>query len=216
MARPPSGPLGNSPRDLREDFVGEEAQVYKTGEPPKKTRKPKRVKSNTFHAKVTGATSHKRADRASYFRSGGFVKYAGGGSVKRQEGGMLEEEPTEPEGGMSFKRGGGIKRQQGGSSGPPPLSSDNMKPRDTEPERRVYQPRKDGGSIKRQFGGRTAVDREGERAAAQEARETTAKKIVRSRAVPRVAPRIPVRPVRPVAPVGGFPLRKGGGGVKKK
>lgn len=67
------GPLGNSPRDLHDEFVGEDV-LYKGGEPPKKTRGPKRVTSNTFHAKVEGGTAHSRADRSGHFRSGGFVR----------------------------------------------------------------------------------------------------------------------------------------------
>ena len=67
------GPLGNSPRDLRDDFVGEPADKIRAPEPPKKARNPKKVTSNTFHAKVSGETSRGRADRAGHFRSGGFV-----------------------------------------------------------------------------------------------------------------------------------------------
>jgi hypothetical protein len=76
------GPLGNHPRDLRDSFVGEPAPMYTGGEPPKKTRNPKKVTSNTFHTSVTGATSNKRPDRPGHFRSGGFVRgKADGGSV---------------------------------------------------------------------------------------------------------------------------------------
>jgi hypothetical protein len=82
------GPLGNSPRDLRDSFIGEEAEDLGGGAPPKKTRGPKRVTSNTFHAKVEGSTSPKRADRAGHFRRGGFVKgsESGGGSKKKTAG----------------------------------------------------------------------------------------------------------------------------------
>jgi hypothetical protein len=76
------GPLGNSPRDLRDDFVGEPSELYKGGEPPRKTRNPKKVTTNTFHTSVTGETSNKRPDRAGHFRSGGFVRgKADGGSI---------------------------------------------------------------------------------------------------------------------------------------
>ena len=72
--RPPSGPIGNSPRDLRDDFVGEAADPCKGGAIPTKTRGPKRVTGNTFHAKVIGGTPGKRADREPHFRRGGFVR----------------------------------------------------------------------------------------------------------------------------------------------
>jgi hypothetical protein len=35
---------------------------------------PKKVTTNTFHAKVGGGTSKKRADREPHFRRGGFVR----------------------------------------------------------------------------------------------------------------------------------------------
>ena len=73
MARQPAGPMGNAPRDVRDDFVGAPPDVIKAGEPLKKTRGPVRVTKNTFHSKVTGDTSAKRADRTPYFRRGGFV-----------------------------------------------------------------------------------------------------------------------------------------------
>jgi len=72
--RPPSGPIGNSPRDLRDDFVGDAADPARGGAIPSKTRGPTYVKSNTFHAKVGGGSSTKRADRQPHFRRGGFVK----------------------------------------------------------------------------------------------------------------------------------------------
>jgi len=74
MARPPAGPVGNSPRDLRDDFVGEAAENAKGGEPPRWPPNPKRVKTNNFHAKVSGDSSSKRADREPHFRRGGFVR----------------------------------------------------------------------------------------------------------------------------------------------
>lgn len=70
------GPLGNSPRDRRDEFVGENV-MYEGGPPPKKARGPKYVSSNTFHSKVTGETSNKRPDRPGHFRRGGFVRPKG-------------------------------------------------------------------------------------------------------------------------------------------
>ena len=72
--RPPAGPIGNSPRDLRDDFVGEAADLCKGGEPPRWPPNPKRVTTNTFHAKVSGDSANKRADRAPSFRRGHFMK----------------------------------------------------------------------------------------------------------------------------------------------
>ena len=86
------GPLGNSSRDLRDDFVVEDAPMYKGGEPPKKARGPKYVTSNTFHTSVTGATSNKRADRPGHFRSGGFVR----GKTGADEGDMKAGFPKGP------------------------------------------------------------------------------------------------------------------------
>lgn len=74
MARPPAGPVGNSPRDLRDDFVGEAADLAKGGAIPTKSRGPKKVTGNTFHSKVSGGAATKRADREPHFRRGGFVK----------------------------------------------------------------------------------------------------------------------------------------------
>jgi hypothetical protein len=78
------GPLGNAARDLRDDFVGAPAEPITTGKPPRWPPNPKRVKSNTFHSKVTGNTSLKRADRAAHFRKGGWVS-------GRAEGGKVDE-----------------------------------------------------------------------------------------------------------------------------
>ena len=89
MARA-AGPLGNSPRDTQDDFVGEEAEDVKAGQPPKKARNPTKVKKPPeFHAKVSGGSSAKRADRASYYRRGGFVsaRKDGGQVAKRAFGG---------------------------------------------------------------------------------------------------------------------------------
>ena len=94
MARPPSGPIGNSPRDVRDDFVGAPPDVIKAGEPLKKTRGPVRVKSNTFHSKVSGGTAPKRADRARAptFRRGGWVSgYASGGFVVKPRAPEVKE-----------------------------------------------------------------------------------------------------------------------------
>jgi hypothetical protein len=76
MARPPSGPIGNSPRDLRDDFVGEAADPAKGGRIPRWPPNPKRVVNpkNTFHGKVSGGSATKRADREPHFRRGGFVR----------------------------------------------------------------------------------------------------------------------------------------------
>jgi hypothetical protein len=73
MARP-AGPLGNSPRDLCDDFVGEAAELAKGGKPMRWPPNPKRITTNTFHAKVSGGTSNKRADRAPSFRRGHFMQ----------------------------------------------------------------------------------------------------------------------------------------------
>jgi len=78
------GPLGNAARDLKDDFVGVPAETIKTGPPPRWPPKPKRVKSNTFHSKVTGNTSPGRADRAPHYRRGGWVSgYAKGGALEQ-------------------------------------------------------------------------------------------------------------------------------------
>jgi len=74
MARPPSGPIGNSPRDERDDFVGDAADPARGGKIPTKARGPVRVSGNSFHSKVSGGSSSKRADREPHFRRGGFVK----------------------------------------------------------------------------------------------------------------------------------------------
>jgi hypothetical protein len=73
MARSGAGPLGNSPRDLADDFIGEAADPCKGGKPPRWPPNPTRVKNNTFHAKVSGGAS-KRADRTPTFRRGHFMK----------------------------------------------------------------------------------------------------------------------------------------------
>lgn len=134
MARPPSGPTGNSARDLRDDFVGEPAELYRGPEPPKKTRKAQRVTTNTFHAKVGGGTSSKRADRAGHFRRGGFVRAKSDDNTpeERLEGKTKElakankTTPKYAKGGPvakagRFQGGGQVKKlQSGGGAGPPP------------------------------------------------------------------------------------------------
>ena len=124
MARPPSGPIGKSPRDVRDDAVGVPAEPIKAPEPPRWPPKRKKITSNTFHAKVSGGSSPARADRAPHFRKGGFVKgYASGGSVaakieKRDE--LPGEEKNDPfakqnlKKEQSLKSGGVAKRQEGG------------------------------------------------------------------------------------------------------
>jgi len=59
---------------MRDDFVGEAADPCKGGAIPTKTRGPRRVTGNTFHAKVSGKTPGKRADREPHFRKGGWVQ----------------------------------------------------------------------------------------------------------------------------------------------
>jgi hypothetical protein len=82
MARPPAGPIGNSPRDVRDDAVGVPPDVIEAGEPLRWPPKHKKITKNTFHAKVSGGASAKRADRQPHFRKGGFVKgYKKGGFV---------------------------------------------------------------------------------------------------------------------------------------
>jgi len=74
MARPPAGPIGNSPRDLRDDFVGEAAEPAKGGKVPRWPPNPKRITENNFHAKVSGGSATKRVDRGPSFRRGHFMK----------------------------------------------------------------------------------------------------------------------------------------------
>ena len=70
-------------------YVGEDV-LYKGGEPPKKSRSPKKVTSNTFHTKVTGPTSNKRPDRPGHFRSGGFVRGRTGADAGDMKAGIPE------------------------------------------------------------------------------------------------------------------------------
>lgn len=84
--RPPSGPVGNAPRDVRDDFIGAPPEPITAGEPPRWPPKPKRITKNTFHAKVSGGTLPKRPDRRPHYRKGGWVSgYAAGGSVPKSE-----------------------------------------------------------------------------------------------------------------------------------
>jgi len=90
MARAPRGPLGNAPRDDRDDFVGEPAEEIKAGPPLRWPPNPKKITKDTFHAKVEGKTAQQRADRSPTFRKGGWVSgYARGGATKKQEGGTV-------------------------------------------------------------------------------------------------------------------------------
>jgi len=106
------GPLSNSPRDLRDSFVGEPAPTYTGGEPPKKSRGPKKVTTNTFHTSVTGATSNKRPDRPGHFRSGGFVRGKTGADPGDMKAGFPKGPPTskllQDADGMQSKKGGKV------------------------------------------------------------------------------------------------------------
>jgi hypothetical protein len=122
MARLPAGPIGNSPRDVRDDAIGVPADDIKAPEPPRWPRKPTRVTKNTFHAKVSGGSSPARADRKPHFRRGGFVSgFASGGSIEKKME-KREEEPGEqkndPFAKQNLKRGGVAKRQGGGGIKP--------------------------------------------------------------------------------------------------
>jgi hypothetical protein len=68
------GALGNSTRDLLDDFVGVAADPCKGGKPPRWPPNPTRVKTNTFHAKVSGNSASKRVDRSPSFRRGHFMR----------------------------------------------------------------------------------------------------------------------------------------------
>jgi len=76
MARRAAGPLGNSPRDECDDFVGEAADLCKGGTPPRWPPNPKKINpsKNAFHSSVSGKASGKRADRAPTYRRGHFMK----------------------------------------------------------------------------------------------------------------------------------------------
>jgi hypothetical protein len=166
MARP-SGPLGNSPRDVRDDAVGVPADNVDAPEPPRWPPKPKRVTGNTFHAKVSGGTPPKRADRKPHFRRGGFVKgFASGGSIgdkQDQLPGEDKNDPTAPQnlkkakGGTvgkagRFQGGGQVKEKipddwrRLGPEPPPPPPREEPKPgfleREFEKGQRVFGPKR--------------------------------------------------------------------------
>ena len=110
--RPPAGPTGNSPRDVRDDAVGVPADNVNAPEPPRWPPKPKKITKNDFHAKVSGGKSPVRADRKPHFRKGGFVSgYAAGGSViaKREE--LPSEKKNDPFAKQNLKKGGGVKKK---------------------------------------------------------------------------------------------------------
>ena len=117
------GPIGNAPRDLHDEFVGDDI-LYKGGEPPKKTRGPKRVTGNPFHSKVTGPTSNKRPDRPGHFRSGGFVRGKTGADAQDMKAGFPKGPSTKElladakglptTNPVAPKRIGGIKKADGG------------------------------------------------------------------------------------------------------
>lgn len=121
MARPPAGPQGNSPRDVRDDAVGVPAENVIAPEPPRWPPKRKKITSNTFHAKVSGGSSGARADRKPHFRRGGMVKsYAAGGAVKREEGGDIPSLQDTTKGSTEWVKvpGGWEKRIKKAAGGP--------------------------------------------------------------------------------------------------
>jgi hypothetical protein len=115
MARPPAGPIGNSPRDVRDDAVGVPAENVNAPEPPRWPPKPKKITKNTFHAKVSGGKAPKRADRAPHFRKGGWVSgYAAGGSVEERREEKPGENKNDPFAKQNLKGGGGVAKRKGG------------------------------------------------------------------------------------------------------
>jgi hypothetical protein len=111
MARPPAGPIGNSPRDVRDDAVGVPADDVAAPEPMRWPPKPKKITKNTFHAKVSGGKAPKRADRAPHFRKGGWVSgYASGGVIAKREE-KPGEDKNDPFAKQNLKRGGGVKKK---------------------------------------------------------------------------------------------------------
>jgi hypothetical protein len=150
MARSPRrggdfGPLGNAPRDLKDDVVGVPAEEIKTGEPPRWPPNPKKVKKNDFHAKVSGKASRARADRAPHFRRGGFVQ-------GHKRGADADEEPFKKKGKTfeqdeDFRRGGHVrKRQQGGSIGSQRVPPGTRRPKEP-PSLENIEGLKSGGHI---------------------------------------------------------------------
>jgi hypothetical protein len=111
MARPPAGPIGNSPRDVRDDAVGVPADNVNAPEPPRWPPKPKKITKDTFHAKVSGGGAPKRADRKPHFRRGGFVKgFASGGSVEDRREEKPGENKNDPFAKQNLKKGGPVKK----------------------------------------------------------------------------------------------------------
>lgn len=110
MARPPAGPIGNSPRDVRDDAVGVPADDINAPEPPRWPPKPKKITKDTFHAKVSGGGATKRADRAPHFRKGGWVSgHASGGVIAKREE-LPSEKKNDPFAKQNLKKGGGVKK----------------------------------------------------------------------------------------------------------
>ena len=110
MARPPAGPMGNSPRDVRDDSVGVPADNVNAPEPMRWPPKPKKITKNDFHAKVSGGKPPKRADRAPHFRKGGWVSgYASGGAIEKRED-LPSEKKNDPFAKQNLKKGGAVKK----------------------------------------------------------------------------------------------------------
>lgn len=136
MAKAPAGPIGNSPRDMRDDAVGVPAENVKAPAPPRWPPKRKKITSNTFHAKVGGGTSAKRADRPPHYRRGGMVspRAAGGPVESKNDPGDL--------GNKGLKKGGVVKRDEGGKvpkmPKPRPLPKEPINP--VGPERDLGEP----------------------------------------------------------------------------
>lgn len=147
MARPPAGPIGNSPRDVRDDAVGVPADDVTAPEPPRWPPKRKKITGNNFHAKVSGSSSASRADRKPHFRKGGFVKgYASGGVIaKRDE--KPGEQKNDPFAKQNLKSGGVAKRADGGDTG-----KWNEGVRVAEGGIKEYK-RQDGGGVKKKADG---------------------------------------------------------------
>lgn len=73
MGKKLAGPLANSPRDEQDSFVGAPPEKLPVGNVPRWPPNPRKITTNTFHAKVSGEASKARADRTPSFRRGGFV-----------------------------------------------------------------------------------------------------------------------------------------------
>jgi hypothetical protein len=111
MARPPAGPMGNSPRDVRDDAVGIPAENVDAPEPPRWPPKPKKITRNDFHAKVSGGKPPRRADRSPHFRKGGWVKgYASGGVIAKREE-LPSEKKNDPFAKQNLRGGGSVKKK---------------------------------------------------------------------------------------------------------